>query len=227
MSIGGFALVSGLSITTLRHYADVGLLEPARVDPDTGYRLYRRDQLPAARTVRLLRSLELPVETVRELVRRDDDAFTRETLIRHRGELAARSAELERTLCLIDQLTEGSLAMPATEECRIVQVSIDTADPAGTVRFYEEAFGVAFDESISSFAFGAYPGDSFFLLTIEERDEPRRARFGLLVDDVDTTHARALAAGATEVAAPAEYAWKPRCSRIADPGGNEVDLYQS
>jgi predicted enzyme related to lactoylglutathione lyase len=109
---------------------------------------------------------------------------------------------------------------------RIVQVSIDTTDVQSTVRFYEAAFGVAYDASLSSFAFGAYPDDSFFLLTVEQRDEPRLARFGLLVDDVDAGHARALAAGATEVRAPADFAWKPRCSRIADPTGNEVDLYQ-
>jgi DNA-binding transcriptional MerR regulator len=38
LSIGVFALVSGLSINALRHYDDLGLLRPAVVDPLTGYR---------------------------------------------------------------------------------------------------------------------------------------------------------------------------------------------
>lgn len=48
-SVGRFAQLSGLSIHALRHYDDVGLLEPAVVDADTGYRRYRRGQIPRAR----------------------------------------------------------------------------------------------------------------------------------------------------------------------------------
>lgn len=43
LNIGGFSLVTGLSITALRHYDEVGLLTPAQVDPTTGYRRYRED----------------------------------------------------------------------------------------------------------------------------------------------------------------------------------------
>jgi DNA-binding transcriptional MerR regulator len=45
LSIGRFARLTGLSIGALRHYDEVGLLRPARTDPDSGYRLYREDQL--------------------------------------------------------------------------------------------------------------------------------------------------------------------------------------
>lgn len=55
LNIGGFSLVSGLSITALRHYDEVGILAPAWVDPSTGYRRYRLDQLRTARTIRELR----------------------------------------------------------------------------------------------------------------------------------------------------------------------------
>lgn len=43
MTIGRFARLTGLSIGTLRHYDEVGLLLPASVDPVSGYRRYRRD----------------------------------------------------------------------------------------------------------------------------------------------------------------------------------------
>jgi uncharacterized glyoxalase superfamily protein PhnB len=43
----------------------------------------------------------------------------------------------------------------------------------------------------------------------------------LLVDDVDTTHARALAAGATEVLASEGTEWGTRRARVLDPGGTE------
>lgn len=44
-SIGEFARLGGVSVRTLRHYDEIGLLRPATVDQDTGYRGYTADQL--------------------------------------------------------------------------------------------------------------------------------------------------------------------------------------
>lgn len=60
MTIGRFAQLSGLSIHALRHYDDVGLLEPAVVDADTGYRRYQRGQIQRARLIGSLRWIDLP-----------------------------------------------------------------------------------------------------------------------------------------------------------------------
>jgi DNA-binding transcriptional MerR regulator len=38
LTIGEFATLSHLSVRTLRRYHEAGLLEPAAVDPSTGYR---------------------------------------------------------------------------------------------------------------------------------------------------------------------------------------------
>ncbi len=40
LPIGDFSRATHLSVKTLRYYHRVGLLEPAEVDPDTGYRRY-------------------------------------------------------------------------------------------------------------------------------------------------------------------------------------------
>lgn len=48
LSIGDFSRMTFLSVKTLRHYHDVGLLEPARVNDHTGYRDYRLDQVSTA-----------------------------------------------------------------------------------------------------------------------------------------------------------------------------------
>jgi DNA-binding transcriptional MerR regulator len=45
MTIGRFARISGLSVHALRHYDEVGILTPAEVDADSGYRRYRRAQV--------------------------------------------------------------------------------------------------------------------------------------------------------------------------------------
>ena len=67
MSIGRFARRTGLSIGALRHYAEIGLLRPARIDPDTGYRYYAEDQLDVARLIATLRELDVPLGLIREL----------------------------------------------------------------------------------------------------------------------------------------------------------------
>jgi hypothetical protein len=52
LSIGSFSRVSGLTVKALRHYDEIGLLEPARVDEWTGYRYYRLEQGRSSRSSR-------------------------------------------------------------------------------------------------------------------------------------------------------------------------------
>ena len=85
LSSGGSPGSSGLSVGALRHYDDLDILRPARVDPETGYRPYRRDQLETARTIVRLRDLEVPLEEIRDCLATDDPAERRRLLIEHRG----------------------------------------------------------------------------------------------------------------------------------------------
>ncbi|MBZ9749948.1 MerR family transcriptional regulator [Deinococcus sp. HMF7604] len=68
MTIGAFARASRLSLKALRLYGDLGLLAPARVDAQSGYRLYAPDQLADARLIALLRQTEMPLTTIRALL---------------------------------------------------------------------------------------------------------------------------------------------------------------
>ena len=68
VSVGRFATMTHLSVKTLRHYHQVGLLEPAEVDAETGYRYYTLEQLPTAQLIRRLRDLRMPVADVREVL---------------------------------------------------------------------------------------------------------------------------------------------------------------
>ena len=64
MPIGRFARLTGLTVKALRHYDEVGLLRPASVDPESGYRLYAPDQMRRAEAIQRLRRLELPLDDV-------------------------------------------------------------------------------------------------------------------------------------------------------------------
>ena len=68
LSIGVFARRSRLSMKALRLYDRLGLLTPADVDPESGYRRYRESQLVTARLVAMLRRLDMPLTHVAEIV---------------------------------------------------------------------------------------------------------------------------------------------------------------
>src|SRR5262245_11304417 len=68
LSIGVFSRRSRLSAKALRLYDRRGVLVPADVDPDTGYRRYRESQLATARLVAMLRRLNMPLAQVADVV---------------------------------------------------------------------------------------------------------------------------------------------------------------
>ena len=90
-SIGEFARLGAVSIRTLRHYDEIGLLPPAEVDPVTGYRSYSAKQLRQLNRIVALKDLGLTLGQIRQLF----DGITVDEL---RGMLLLRRAQLEREL---------------------------------------------------------------------------------------------------------------------------------
>src|SRR5215468_597547 len=106
LAIGRFARLSGLTIRTLRHYDEIGLLRPAQVDADSGYRYYALAQARDAEAIRRLRALDVPLEDVASLLHADD-ATLRERLAVHRARIEGRAVETERILAELDRLIDG------------------------------------------------------------------------------------------------------------------------
>jgi DNA-binding transcriptional MerR regulator len=73
LGIGDFSRRSRLSPKALRLYARLGVLEPAHIDEENGYRRYRESQLPTARLVALLRRLDMPLATVAGVLAAPED----------------------------------------------------------------------------------------------------------------------------------------------------------
>jgi DNA-binding transcriptional MerR regulator len=87
VGVGAFAQLSGLTVETLRHYHQVGLLVPAEVDDRTGYRRYRLRQLPRARALAALRDVGMPLEDAAAVIDATDRAARLERLAEHRRRL--------------------------------------------------------------------------------------------------------------------------------------------
>ena len=239
ITIGLFARLTGMSVGTLRHYDEVGLLPPASVDPASGYRRYRRDQARRARTIAMLRWDDLPIEEIRQVIDDQGGDVARDVLTRHRRRLERQRDLLTARIRDADRFLQEGITMPALQvSCRPVQIKVAVDDVDASAEFYAKAFGFRYDvvrrteqAGYSAFVFGTYGQEDFFLLHLiagqERMDLPGRSTFGLLAEDLDACHLRAVDAGATEVVAPREAEGMPRCSAVRDPSGNWIWLYQA
>jgi len=77
MPIGRFSSTCRLSIKALRYYDERDILQPFFVDPDSGYRYYRSDQARDAVMIALLRSLDVPLDTIKRMLHADSDELRR------------------------------------------------------------------------------------------------------------------------------------------------------
>jgi DNA-binding transcriptional MerR regulator len=73
LGIGAFARRSRLSPKALRLYDRMGVLRPAEVDPENGYRRYGESQLAVARLISMLRRLDMPLAQVAALLATPDE----------------------------------------------------------------------------------------------------------------------------------------------------------
>ena len=63
-SIGNIAKLFSLSVGSLRHYENLGILKPEYIDEKTGYRYYSTNQFECLNTIRYLRLLDMPLEQI-------------------------------------------------------------------------------------------------------------------------------------------------------------------
>lgn len=67
LKIGEFSQLMQTTVKTLRLYEQRGLLLPARIDPDSGYRYYTVAQMQRLNSIRLLKRLGFSLEEIRDL----------------------------------------------------------------------------------------------------------------------------------------------------------------
>lgn len=65
--IGLFSQMNKVTIKTLRHYDEIGLLKPASIDEATGYRYYTSKELPILHEILALRQMGLSLEEIKKV----------------------------------------------------------------------------------------------------------------------------------------------------------------
>ena len=116
IKIGDFSKLAHVSIKTLHHYDDLGLLKPIHVDRYSGYRYYEIGQLSRLNRILALKDLGLSLDQVTELLR--EELSTAEM----RGMLRMKQMELETHL-------EEERARLVRVEQRLLQLEVDGCPP--------------------------------------------------------------------------------------------------
>lgn len=100
-TVGEVAKLSGVSIRTLHHYDEVGLLKPADVGSN-GYRYYGKEELLRLQQILFHRELGLSLEQIGRVL--DAPDFDRAAALRaHRETLTAKALRYRRLIRTIDE----------------------------------------------------------------------------------------------------------------------------
>ena len=103
VSIGDFAVMTSLSRKALRHYHDIGILEPAHIDSHTGYRFYDTGQVDSAHIIRRFRTLGMSIPDIKALLSTEDAAARTEIITTH---LEQMEEQLQQTRDAVGALRE-------------------------------------------------------------------------------------------------------------------------
>src|ERR1700758_870170 len=130
----------------LRHYHELGLLEPVDVDADSGYRRYAPEQIVTAQVIRRFRDLDMPLEDIQTVLSAPDVETRNRVIANHVARLESNLAQTQQTVAslrgLLDRPQDASLAI----EHRYVAATpaaliTDVVDTARVVAWFRGAMG--------------------------------------------------------------------------------------
>jgi DNA-binding transcriptional MerR regulator len=127
LSIGDFSRATHVSAKMLRHYHQIGLLEPADVDAHTGYRRYTVEQIPLAQIIRRFRALDMPLDRIQAVLAAPDLAARNQLITEH---LDALQAELVQTQTAVASLRSLLEPPAASQQTRIALRRVEEARSA-------------------------------------------------------------------------------------------------
>jgi DNA-binding transcriptional MerR regulator/effector-binding domain-containing protein len=102
-------------VKALRHYHDVGVLEPAQVDPWSGYRFYEPDQIAVAQVIRRFRELGMPLEEVKAVLQAPDVGSRSDVIVAHLARMESQLAQTQAVVASLRSLLERPAPVVAVE----------------------------------------------------------------------------------------------------------------
>lgn len=96
MKVGELAKRTGISVRTLHHYDEIGLVSPSH-RTESGHRLYGREEVVRLQQVLSLKQLGFPLEEIGALLARRD--FDAQQLVRNHVDRLRRQIAAQQELC--------------------------------------------------------------------------------------------------------------------------------
>jgi DNA-binding transcriptional MerR regulator/effector-binding domain-containing protein len=144
LTIGDFSRMTHLSVKALRHYHDMGVLEPAAVDPFTGYRSYDTSQVGSAQVIRRLRDLGMPLDSIAAVLAAPDLEARNREIAAHLTRMERQLEQTQASVAALRALLTGPAVRPAIELRAIPAVTAlavrEVVDAAGLNDWGSEAF---------------------------------------------------------------------------------------
>jgi DNA-binding transcriptional MerR regulator len=107
LTIGDFARATHLSVKTLRHYHQLGLLVPAEIDPGSGYRRYGTEQIPTAQVIRRFRDVAMPLELIGAVLGAPDVDARNAVIAEHLNRLEEGLVQTQDAVASLRGMLEG------------------------------------------------------------------------------------------------------------------------
>lgn len=112
MRIKEFAVFAGVSVRTLHYYDEIGLLKPAQVDLQSGYRYYDEESLTRMQEILFYRELDFPLKTIRAILASPEYDWA-QAIEAQKNLLLLKKNRLERIIAALDRQQRGEQTMNA------------------------------------------------------------------------------------------------------------------
>ncbi|MBE7433940.1 MAG: MerR family transcriptional regulator [Anaerolineales bacterium] len=116
LKIGEFSRLSQVTIKTLHHYDELGLIKPAHIDPVTNYRFYTIEQLPRIHRIMALKEMGLSLEQIGIMLERELSTDEMRGMLHFKqAEIQQEMRERQRQLSMVEfrlRMIEAEINFP-------------------------------------------------------------------------------------------------------------------
>lgn len=137
MQIKEFADFTKVSVRTLDYYDEIGLLKPASVDKQTGYRFYDETSLLRMQEILFYRELDFPLKSIDEILSSPNYDKVK-ALTEQKHLLILKKERLERLISAIDGAVKGEIVMSAFDNKEFEKYKSEAKEKWGKTEAFKE-----------------------------------------------------------------------------------------
>jgi len=137
MRIKEFAELSGISVRTLHYYDEIGLLKPADIDSQTGYRYYDESSLLRMQEILFYRELDFSLKSIKDIL--SSPNYDKSNALNEQKRLLTLKKErLEGLISAIDRAMKGENVMNAFDNSEFEKRKAEAKEKWGASPAYKE-----------------------------------------------------------------------------------------